>query len=118
MSANTIQVEVAYANPDQQWLVTVAVPENATVSDAIAAAHLQGLPVQKWSEWSELNGNVGIFARPCQLCDGLKQGDRVEIYRPLVADPMAQRRNRAVVAKKLAVKNAALKNAAANKASL
>lgn len=110
MSANTLQVEVAYANPDQQWLVTVVVPENATVSDAIAAAHLQGLPAQKWSE---LNGNVGIFARPCQLSDGLKQGDRVEIYRPLVADPMAQRRNRAVVAKKLAVKNAA-----ANKASL
>ena len=108
MSASLLKVEVTYANPVRQWLVTVAVPENATVADAIAAAHLQGLPVQELSKLAE---NVGIFARSCQLSDGLKQGDRVEIYRPLISDPMAQRRNRAVVAKKLALKNAAAKKA-------
>lgn len=106
MSVNTLQVEVAYANSVRQWLVAVAVPENATVSDAIAAANFQGLPVQ---DLPELDGNVGIFARSCQLSDGLKQGDRVEIYRPLISDPMAQRRNRA--AKKLSVKNAPAKKA-------
>ena len=108
LSASTLQVEVAYASPVRQWLVSVTVPENATVADAIAAANFADLPVQ---DLPELVGNVGIFARSCQLNDVLKHGDRVEIYRPLIADPMAQRRNRAVVANKLAVKNAALKKA-------
>ncbi len=104
MSANVLTVEVAYASPERQWLVAVSLAENATVSDAITAANLQDLPV--------LDGNVGIFARACQLSDVLKHGDRVEIYRPLIADPMLQRRNRAVVAKKTAVKAAAAKKAA------
>ena len=104
MLAKAIKVEVAYASPMRQWLVALTVPENATVGDAIAAANLQDLPI--------LEGNVGIFARTCQLSDALKEGDRVEIYRPLIADPMLQRRNRAVVAKKAAVKNAAAKKAA------
>ena len=104
MSANVLTVEVAYASPERQWLVAVSLAENATVSDAITAANLQDLPV--------LDGNVGIFARACQLSEVLKHGDRVEIYRPLIADPMLQRRNRAVVAKKTAVKAAAAKKAA------
>ena len=104
MSVNVLTVEVAYASPERQWLVAVSLAENATVSDAITAANLQDLPV--------LDGNVGIFARACQLSDVLKHGDRVEIYRPLIADPMLQRRNRAVVAKKTAVKAAAAKKAA------
>ena len=104
MSASVIAVEVAYASPVRQWLVALALPVNATVSDAIAAANLANLPA--------LEGNVGIFARSCQLTDILKHGDRVEIYRPLIADPMAQRRTRAVVAKQLSVKAAAVNKAA------
>jgi putative ubiquitin-RnfH superfamily antitoxin RatB of RatAB toxin-antitoxin module len=104
MSASMLSVEVAYASLVRQWLVAVTLPVNATVSDAIAAANLPNLPT--------LEGNVGIFARSCQLTDVLKHGDRVEIYRPLIADPMAQRRTRAVVAKKAAVKAAAAKKAA------
>ena len=107
MSAKVLTVEVAYASPERQWLVAVSVAENACVSDAIAAADLPGLP-----KLADLDGNVGIFSRACQLSDVLKHGDRVEIYRPLIADPMMQRRNRAVVAKKTAVKAAAAKKAA------
>ena len=109
MSASTLQVEVAYASPVRQWLMSVTVPENATVRDAITAAFFLGLPMH---DLPELAGNVGVFARSCQLTDALKQGDRVEIYRPLIADPMAQRRNRAVVANKLSIKNAAARKAA------
>jgi len=115
MSASLIQVEVAYANATRQWLISVTLPNSGTVTDAIAAAHLKGLRAQ---DLAALEGNVGIFARSCQLNDVLKQGDRVEIYRPLIADPMAQRRNRAVVSKKLLVKNAAINKAAAKKAAL
>ncbi len=101
MSASMLSVEVAYASPVRQWLVALTLPLNATVSDAIAAANLANLPV--------LEGNVGIFARSCQLSEVLMQGDRVEIYRPLIADPMVQRRTRAVVAKRSALKAAAAK---------
>ena len=107
MSASLLTVEVAYASPERQWLVALNVPENATVAEAIAAANLQHLP-----GFPSLEGNVGIFARSCQLNDVLKHGDRVEIYRPLIADPMLQRRARAVVAKKAAAKAAAVKKAA------
>ena len=110
MSASVIAVEVAYASPVRQWLVALTLPANATVGDAIAAANLANLPT--------LEGNVGIFARSCQLGDVLKHGDRVEIYRPLIADPMAQRRTRAVVAKKIAITAAAVNKAAAKKAAL
>lgn len=110
MSASMLSVEVAYASPVQQWLVALTLPVNSTVGDAIAAANLPNFPT--------LDGNVGIFARTCQLGDVLKHGDRVEIYRPLIADPMLQRRTRAVVAKKLAVNVAALNKAAAKKAAL
>ena len=109
MSASTLAVEVAYANAQRQWLVALNLPENATVADAIAAANLEDLPT--------LEGNIGIFARGCQLSDVLKQGDRVEIYRPLIADPMLQRRTRAVVANKAAAKATAINKAAAKKAA-
>ena len=109
MLASALQVEVAYATARRQWLIALSVPKNATVADAIAIAavnfpNLPNLP--------NLEGNVGIFARACQLNDVLKDGDRVEIYRPLIADPMLQRRARAVVANKSVVKNAAAKKAA------
>lgn len=104
MSASAISVEVAYASPERQWLLALNLPEKATVADAIAAANLSNLPI--------LAGNIGIFARSCQLSDVLKHGDRVEIYRPLIADPMVQRRTRAVVAKRSELKAAAAKKAA------
>ena len=109
MLASALQVEVAYATARRQWLIALSVPKNATVADviAIAAVNFPNFP-----NLPNLEGNVGIFARACQLNDVLKDGDRVEIYRPLIADPMVQRRARAVVANKSVVKNAAAKKAA------
>ena len=109
MLASALQVEVAYATARRQWLIALSVPKNATVADviAIAAVNFPNFP-----NLPNLEGNVGIFARACQLNDVLKDGDRVEIYRPLIADPMLQRRARAVVANKSVVKNAAAKKAA------
>ncbi len=98
MSVSLIDVEVAYALATKQNLLRLRVANTATVGDAIALAGLADLP--------ELDGNVGIFSRRCQLGDSLENGDRVEIYRPLIADPMVQRRTRAVVAKKAALKKA------------
>lgn len=109
MLVSALKVEVAYATARRQWLIALSVPNGATVADAIAIAatnfpNLTKLP--------NLEGNVGIFARSCQLSDLLKDGDRVEIYRSLIADPMVQRRIRAVVAKKSMVKNVTANKAA------
>ena len=109
MLASALQVEVAYATARRQWLIALSVPKNATVADAIAIAAVN---FPNFPNLPNLEGNVGIFARACQLNDVLKDGDRVEIYRPLIADPMLQRRARAVVANKSVVKNAAAKKAA------
>ena len=109
MLASALQVEVAYATARRQWLIALSVPKNATVADAIAIAAVN---FPNFPNLPNLEGNVGIFARACQLNDVLKDGDRVEIYRPLIADPMVQRRARAVVANKSVVKNAAAKKAA------
>ena len=112
MLASALQVEVAYATARRQWLIALSVPKNATVADAIAIAAVNFPNFPNLPNLPNLEGTVGIFARACQLNDVLKDGDRVEIYRPLIADPMVQRRARAVVANKSVVKNAAAKKAA------
>ncbi|GAB6141293.1 RnfH family protein [Methylosoma difficile] len=86
-----LAVEVAYAKPEQQFLLALSVPEGATVADAIAASGVL-------AQFPELAGSeltVGIFAQACPLQQALKAGDRVEIYRPLHNDPKEARRQRA-----------------------
>ncbi len=88
---NLMVVEVAYATPSQQMLVTLDMPEGATIADAIEASGLRG-------RFPEIAGDaltVGIFATVLNASHVLKQGDRVEIYRPLCADPKEARRRRA-----------------------
>nr|MBV6628792.1 RnfH family protein [Oceanococcus sp. HetDA_MAG_MS8] len=84
-------VEVAYALPERQWLLALVLAEGATVAEAIRASGLekqvpQGLPRPL---------QVGIWGKPCTLDQRLRSGDRVEVYRPLIADPKEARRRRA-----------------------
>lgn len=88
--AHTIRVELIYATPEQQPLWQFELPAGATVAEAIVHGRALGLPELP------LEGNVGIFARLCALTEPLRDGDRVEIYRPLIADPKVQRRQRAL----------------------
>jgi len=84
-------VEVAYATPRKQAIVRLAVPAGCTVKQAIERsgirAQFPGMKVEA--------GAVGIFSRKVTLEQELQEGDRVEIYRPLVADPKESRRKRA-----------------------
>lgn len=84
-----IRVELIYATAENQPLLQFELPADSTVAHAIAHARTLGLPELP------LEGNVGIFARACTLNEALRDGDRVEIYRPLIADPKVQRRERA-----------------------
>ena len=88
--ADSIEVEVAYAEPDRQFLRRVALARGATVRDAIAASGLE-------SEFGIDSGRLtpGIWSKPVAPDALLEDGDRVELYRPLVADPKEARRRRA-----------------------
>ncbi|MBK0001665.1 RnfH family protein [Erwinia sp. S38] len=86
-----IAVEVVYALPEKQYLYSVKVPEGSTVEDAIKASGVLDLRSD-----IDLNENkVGIYSRPVKLHDEVQSGDRIEIYRPLIADPKELRRQRA-----------------------
>jgi len=86
-----ITVEVVYALPEKQYLRSVTLEEGATVEQAIKASGLLSLR----KDIDLANNKVGIFSRPVKLGDAVQDGDRVEIYRPLIADPKQMRRQRA-----------------------
>ncbi|WP_096461456.1 RnfH family protein [Sulfurifustis variabilis] len=90
MSA-AIRVEVAYARPEVQAVERVVLPAGGTVLDAIRASGL----LERFPEIDLAKARVGIFGLAAQLGDSVEEGDRVEIYRPLVADAKAARRERA-----------------------
>jgi len=87
--AATLVVEVAYALPDRQLLVKLNVRQGTTVSEAI---ELSGLK----EEFPDMEiAEVGVFSRKVTLDQPLLNGDRVEIYRPLIASPREMRKQRA-----------------------
>ena len=86
-----IAVEVAYALPEKQYLQRVTLQEGATVEEAIRASGLLELR----TDIDLTKNKVGTYSRPAKLSDSVHDGDRVEIYRPLIADPKELRRQRA-----------------------
>ncbi|CAM7992074.1 RnfH family protein [Atlantibacter hermannii] len=91
-----ITVEVAYALPEKQYLRRVTLDAGATVEQAITASGLLALR----TDIDLAKNKVGVYSRPVKLTDALSDGDRVEIYRPLIADPKELRRQRAEKAAK------------------
>jgi uncharacterized protein len=82
-----MKVSVTYALPDRQTWLDVEVSEHATVRDAIEVSGIVGLyPALDLS-----TQKVGIFGKAVALEARLEAGQRVEIYRPITADPMALR---------------------------
>ena len=82
-----MKVSVTYALPDRQTWLDVEVPEQATVRDAIDASGIvRALPMLDLSIQK-----VGIFGKTVSLEARLEPGQRVEIYRPITADPIALR---------------------------
>src|SRR5688572_30485036 len=86
-----LRVEVAYALHAEQVLIGLEVEDGTTVREAIERS---GIPA-RFPGARIVAGNVGIFGRPAALDEPLRDGDRVEIYRPLIADPKQVRRERA-----------------------
>jgi len=91
----TIEVEVTFARPDQQVLLTLDVPGGATLREAI---HHSGI-LERFPEIDLDKNRVGVFGKLRELDDTLGPGDRVEIYRKLIADPKEVRKQRAAEGK-------------------
>jgi putative ubiquitin-RnfH superfamily antitoxin RatB of RatAB toxin-antitoxin module len=87
----TIRVSVAVALPGRQEVVELELPEGSTVDDAVRAARV----LERYPQSGLSLERVGIWNKACAPAARLREGDRVELYRPLAADPKQMRRARA-----------------------
>lgn len=92
-----IKVEVAYAKPDTQLILEVDTTTEATVEEIIKASGI----MEKFPEIDLAVNKVGVFGKLTKLTNTLRDGDRIEIYRKLIADPKEVRRQRAAEGKKM-----------------
>ncbi len=95
--SDTIQVEVGFAKPDEQVIIPLKVPVGTTTQQAIEESGI----LKQFPEIDLSQNKRGIFGKPCALNTSLREGDRVEIYRPLIADPKEVRRRRAAQGKRM-----------------
>lgn len=95
VESKTAKVEVVFALPDKQTLLDVVVAAGSSVEAVIQESGM----LQRYPEIDLTRNAVGIWNRTCKLSDTVKDGDRIEIYRPLIADPKEARRRRAEKAK-------------------
>ena len=99
--AADIEVEVVYALAERQRLVTVTVPESATVAHAIEASGIaREFPGDNIDSLA-----VGVWGHIVERGRRLSAGDRVEIYRPLRLDPREARRQLAAAGKTMGTPN-------------
>ncbi|MDP2135701.1 MAG: RnfH family protein [Sulfuritalea sp.] len=93
--AETIRVEVVYALPDRQEIASLNLPAGSTAGQAIEASGL----LAKFPEIDLTRNKLGIYAKLAKPDTALRDRDRVEIYRPLIADPKEVRKQRAAEGK-------------------
>ena len=88
-----MRVEVVFALPDRQSLEAVTVDDSASVADALRLSGIE----ERFPDVSFDELQVGIWGKPVERTQALRDGDRVEIYRPLELDPREARRLKAGV---------------------
>lgn len=91
----SIKVEVIYALPQRQELIRLDVPEGCTLREAVEKSGLPG----KYPEIDLAKAKTGIYGKLSKADTVLRDRDRVEIYRPLIADPKEVRKQRAAEGK-------------------
>lgn len=88
-----MQVEVVFARPDEQVLRAVELPEGATVAEAIDASNI----ARQFPEVDFSDLQAGVWGKTVERTHPVRDGDRVELYRPLEMDPREARRLKAGV---------------------
>jgi putative ubiquitin-RnfH superfamily antitoxin RatB of RatAB toxin-antitoxin module len=96
MSAAPIRIEIAYAEPHRAIVKALSLAAGSCIADALRVAALD----PDFSGVDLVNSPLGVFGRAAGHEYLLKEGDRIEIYRPLAADPKAARRSRVQQARK------------------
>ena len=91
MTMATISVELVFALPEKQVLRSVTLPEGSTVADVISRGNL----VSDFPNLVMEDTQAGIWGRPVDRDHPVRDGDRVELYRPLEIDPREARRLKA-----------------------
>ena len=90
-----IEIEVVYGLPDEQTLLTRSVPADSTAAEAIQESGI----LDKYPDIDLDKNKLGIFGKLIKADTVLHDKDRIEIYRPLLADPKEVRRRRAAEGK-------------------
>lgn len=90
-AAESVRVEVVYATPERQPVYALAVAVGTTLEEAVRASGV----LRDFPEIDLARNRVGVFGKLAQGDRVLRDGDRVEIYRPLIGDPKEIRRRRA-----------------------
>lgn len=85
-----MNVGVCYADSDRQLWLRMEVPDSSSVEEAIRHSGI----LERFPEIDLSEQKVGIFGKLVKLDSPLKEGDRIEIYRPITADPKTVRRRR------------------------
>lgn len=90
-ASETIDIEVAYATLEEQLILKQSIAADATIETALQESGL----LERFPDIDLSVNKVGIFGKLCKLNAGLRSGDRIEVYRKLIADPKEARRKRA-----------------------
>lgn len=92
MAISFITVQLVFATPDAVWCRDLQLPGTTTIAQALEQGGF-------WSSHPQLAPDttmVGIYGQRCEYDHPLNDGDRIEVYRPLIFDPMESRRRRAI----------------------
>ena len=89
--SNMIDIEVVYGIPTKQVLLSVSVPEGSSIEECLKLSEI----TKYFPEIIINEAKVGIFSHLEKLSTIIKEWDRIEIYRPLIADPKEMRKLRA-----------------------
>lgn len=90
-TTDMLQVEVVYALPGETTVIPIAIEKGSTIEDAIRASGIERL----YPKIDPDRNKIGVFSQIKLPGDEVSDGDRIEIYRPLTADPIESRRSRA-----------------------
>jgi putative ubiquitin-RnfH superfamily antitoxin RatB of RatAB toxin-antitoxin module len=97
VNEQTIRIEVAYATLDEQIILEVHAAPGISARDAVVRSGI----LTRFPEIDLTKNKLGIFGKLTKPDTQLREGDRVEIYRPLIADPKEQRKKRAAAGKRM-----------------
>lgn len=95
MADEMLNIEVCYALPEKQLLIKVKLPQGSTLQQALEASGV----LLKHPEIDLKKNKFGVFAKLSKVDTVLRDRDRIEIYRPLIADPKEVRKQRAAEGK-------------------